>query len=146
MGWSIGERNGRDIGYGVPAICDHPNCNKRIDRGLSYLCGGDIDSDKGCGLYFCRNHLYYGPKSRPLCEKCLYCRKPFSPKPDLLAWVYFKMVDPSWQLWREENKLTPKDLEMEEEWNGYGLVLEPTTCTCDGNIHDVNCKWIRTQH
>ena len=30
MGWSIGYDNNwnRDIGYGVPAFCDHPKCDK----------------------------------------------------------------------------------------------------------------------
>ena len=43
MGWSIGfdTRWNRDIGYGVPAYCDHPGCNKEIDRGLSHVCGGE---------------------------------------------------------------------------------------------------------
>jgi hypothetical protein len=43
MGWSIGydENWKRDIGYGVPAVCDHPKCNKIINRGLSYVCGGE---------------------------------------------------------------------------------------------------------
>ena len=40
MGWAIGYdgRWERDIGYGVPAVCDHPDCNVRIDRGLDYVC------------------------------------------------------------------------------------------------------------
>jgi len=43
MGWSIGFDSSwnRDIGYGVPAYCDHPKCSKKIDRGLSYVCGGE---------------------------------------------------------------------------------------------------------
>jgi hypothetical protein len=33
MGWSVGEgKDGRDIGYGVPALCDHPDCSEQIDR------------------------------------------------------------------------------------------------------------------
>lgn len=37
MGWSIGfdTRWKRDIGYGVPAECDHPTCGAQIDRGLA---------------------------------------------------------------------------------------------------------------
>lgn len=59
MGWSLGTgKNGRDIGYCVPAFCDHPDCNEVIDRGLAYLCG-TLDSDNGCGLYFCENHRQY---------------------------------------------------------------------------------------
>ena len=42
MGWEIGYDDNweRDIGYGVPAECDHPDCQV-IDRGLSYVCGGE---------------------------------------------------------------------------------------------------------
>lgn len=39
MGWSVGfdENWQRDIGYGVPAYCDHPQCKAEIDRGLDYV-------------------------------------------------------------------------------------------------------------
>ena len=42
MGWAVGFDNNwnRDIGYGVPAICDFPGCGEEIDRGLGYVCGG----------------------------------------------------------------------------------------------------------
>ena len=38
MSWAVGydSKWQRDIGYGVPSICDHPKCNKEIHRGLSY--------------------------------------------------------------------------------------------------------------
>lgn len=55
MGWSIGfDSNwGQDIGYGVPSTCDHPDCDAEINRGLSYVCGGEpYGGDEGCGLYF----------------------------------------------------------------------------------------------
>jgi hypothetical protein len=41
MGWSIGydSKWKRDIGYGVPAPCDLPGCDKEIDRGLAFVCG-----------------------------------------------------------------------------------------------------------
>jgi hypothetical protein len=68
MGWSIGydEIWSRDVGYGVPAICDHPECNTAIDRGLSYVCGGEpFGGENGCGLFFCPEH---GGGSR--CERC----------------------------------------------------------------------------
>lgn len=74
MGYSIGydENWKRDIGYGVPAICDHPGCGKAIDRGLSYVCGGMGGGQYGCGLFFCEEHLYYGivDASESLCERC----------------------------------------------------------------------------
>jgi len=52
MGWSIGfdSRWNRDIGYGVPAYCDHPKCNEEIDRGLAYVCCGEqpYGGEHGC--------------------------------------------------------------------------------------------------
>lgn len=62
MGWSdCGvDSTGRPIGYAYDAVCDHPECSKEIDRGLSYACGGmhGEDSPNGsCELYFCWNHL-----------------------------------------------------------------------------------------
>jgi hypothetical protein len=110
MGWSIGFDDNwkRDIGYGVPAVCDHPKCQAEIDRGLSYVCGGEpYGGDLGCGLYFCSAHLYFGrAKDAPqLCLKCYrYDHKPYKPKPDTKEWVDFKMTDPSWAAWRAAQK------------------------------------------
>lgn len=113
MGWSIGfdERWQRDVGYGVPAACDHPGCEEQIDRGLSYVCGGDPFGGKhGCGLFFCGTHLvaheFRGGDCVLVCHRCDQHRKPFIPKPDTLLWLYFKMTDPSWKEWRVENGLT----------------------------------------
>lgn len=63
MGWAnCGEDSkGRPIGYAHSAVCDHPGCNKEIDRGLSYACGG-MHGDCGgqaCEKYFCTDHLFY---------------------------------------------------------------------------------------
>jgi len=111
MGWSIGydEKWKRDIGYGVPAYCDHPDCNEEIDRGISYVCGGEpFGGERGCGLYFCDKHLHIhfgrGESVHSLCERCTpRVRKPFAPKQDHPRWVYFKMTDESWAEWRKEN-------------------------------------------
>lgn len=109
MGWSIGYDSNwnRDSGYAVPCTCDHPDCNKQIDRGLAYVCGGEPwGGDQGCGLFFCGSHLLFklGGKHKPQrCEKCLNNRKPFKPKPDTKEWVKHKLKDSSWQQWREEN-------------------------------------------
>jgi len=57
--WSIGydEHWNRDIGFGVPAACDHPDCTNAIDRGVEHVCGGEpYGGDSGCGLYFCDDH------------------------------------------------------------------------------------------
>lgn len=103
MGWSLGfdETWRRDIGYGVPAICDHPGCNEQIDRGLAYVCGFQepYGGEDGCGLYFCHAH---GGGSR-----CAHCEandgETFDPKPDVNAWIEHKLTDPTWGKWREDN-------------------------------------------
>lgn len=112
MGWSIGYderwgKHGRDIGYGVPATCDHPGCGARIDRGLSYVCGSDpYGGDHGCGLYFCGSHLHFedrGDECPQLCERCAAEEGPFEPTPDVQEWVDWKLSDESWGPWRAEN-------------------------------------------
>lgn len=108
MGWSIGYDDNwdRDIGYGVPAICDHPDCDNQIDRGLSYVCGNEPKGgERGCGLYFCGKHL---SGAAHLCERCEQEAEPFEPKPDLEIWTHHKMTDPSWAEWREENEIAAK--------------------------------------
>ena len=119
MSWSIGwdPTWKRDIGYGVPAHCDHPKCRRKIDRGLAYVCGGEpYGGDKGCGLYFCAAHLSYrvekGQLRTPqLCERCLSGRRPFHPKPDHKQWARWKLHDASWQEWRERNPEEVRKLE-----------------------------------
>lgn len=104
MGWAVGydEHWKRDIGYGVPAWCDHPDCNEVIDRGLSYVCGGQpYGGEFGCGLYFCGKHLYLdvGPQ---LCERCDTQGDvvPFDAKLDHPDWISHKATHPSWAEWR----------------------------------------------
>lgn len=105
MGWSIGYdiKWRRDIGYGVPAYCDHPGCDEEIDRGLSYVCGGGLfGAERGCGLYFCGKHLQYHDRLPQLCARCApRIRKPFEPKPDHPEWIAWKLNDESWQEWRD---------------------------------------------
>ena len=110
MGWSIGYDDNwhRDIGYGVPGTCDHPGCGAEIDRGLSYVCGGDpYGGEHGCGLFFCREHLQYAGDRRDnvqLCSRCYGGRGgPYEPTPDRSEWIRHKLTDPSWQQWRDEN-------------------------------------------
>jgi hypothetical protein len=106
MGWSIGFDSNwkRDIGYGVPTVCDHPDCSEQIDRGLSYVCAQEpYGGEDGCGLYFCMNHLGSGQ-----CERCAAITDdsyvaPFPAKPDVREWIDWKLTDPSWQQWRDEN-------------------------------------------
>jgi len=111
MGWSIGyDRHWeRDIGYGVPALCDHPGCYEAIDRGLSYVCGGEpYGGEDGCGLYFCSQHLFIERHQPQLCERCSDGKDHFTPKPDTPRWMHHKLTDDSWAQWRAEN---PEDVE-----------------------------------
>lgn len=107
MGWSIGFDStwSRDIGYGVPAICDHPDCNAEIDRGLAHVCCDQepYGGDRGCGLYFCEEHQHCTEEHSQLCARCLRGNPPFSPKPDTLEWINHKLTDESWAKWREQN-------------------------------------------
>lgn len=134
MGWSVGydTARGRDIGYGVPATCDYPDCGVEIDRGLSYVCGNEpYGGDYGCGLFFCGNHLGYKVRTDAglvnedemydtygddwestvefeyveMCERCANQEPPFTPTPDIQEWIDHKMTDPSWAAWRKENGL-----------------------------------------
>ena len=117
MSWSIGFDSNwdRDIGYGVPAPCDHPECDWKIDRGLAHVCGGDpYGGDQGCGLYFCSSHLWFGrSKDAPqLCKRCMNYKQPYKPKPDLLEWIEFKLKDSSWSPWRKVNLEKVKQMRM----------------------------------
>jgi len=114
MGWDVGwdENLKRDIGYGIPATCDHPGCGRPIDRGMAYVCGSDIYGGTwGCGLHFCDAHRQYASDRRPvmLCARCLTFKKPFTPTPDVLKWIHHKMTHPSWAEWRKENGLIKKE-------------------------------------
>jgi len=114
MGWSLGYDSSwkRFIGYGVPAYCDHPGCNKEIDRGLSYVCGGEpYGGDRGCGLYFCGEHLFYHRRLGQLCERCGSRKKPFIPKEEHPDWIKHLLTDKSWKDWRKENKNIVKEFE-----------------------------------
>jgi hypothetical protein len=106
MGWSLGWDSNwnRDIGYGVPAICDHPGCSAEIDRGLAYVCGGEpYGGDRGCGLYFCKDHRIEHARLPQLCKRCHDRKSPFNPKPDSIRWIEHKLTDESWEQWRQEN-------------------------------------------
>lgn len=107
MGWSLGFDSNwnRDIGYGVPAFCDHPECNERIDRGLAHVCGGDpYGGEHGCGLYFCGSHLFIAMRGPQRCAKCVDGHQTmFLAKPDHPEWIEWKLTHESWAQWRAEN-------------------------------------------
>ena len=98
----------RDIGYGVPAYCDHPECAVEIDRGLSYVCGGDAyGGEHGCGLFFCTGHLLHVARhgaTVQLCERCTRGLIPYEPKADHPSWIAHKNTDPSWAAWRANHE------------------------------------------
>ncbi len=77
MGWAnCGEDSrGRPIGYAHEAKCDHPGCKVKIDRGLSYACGGmHGETEHGCEKYFCSEHLpYVVEENDMLCHVCTEC-------------------------------------------------------------------------
>lgn len=104
MGWAIGydENWKRDIGYGVPAFCDHPGCRREIDRGLSYVCAEQepYGGNNGCGLFFCPEHAANGKNK---CQRCVNKADPFEAKPDHPKWIEWKLTDISWEPWRNEN-------------------------------------------
>lgn len=105
MGWAVGFDTtwNRDIGYGVPAICDRPACGTDIDRGLAHVCGGEpYGGEDGCGLFFCDGHLLLGGR-RQVCERCEAGEQPFTPTPDTAEWLEWKLTDESWEQWRREN-------------------------------------------
>jgi hypothetical protein len=106
MGWSIGYDPAwnRDVGYGVPAWCDHPDCTAEIDRGVSFVCGGEpCGGGHGCGLFSCDRDLNYaytddgyddlkaaaGHTLPQMCKRCIAAhQRPdaapprFEPKPE----------------------------------------------------------------
>lgn len=132
MGWSIGgpDQRGRLVGYGVPAYCDHPKCDKKIDRGLAYVCGGQpYGGDFGCGLYFCERHFRSAGDRRDnvqLCPRCIASKDPYVRlKPEHPEWVYHLLNHASWGQWRLENpkkvaalKLLPASPDPDEEYPG----------------------------
>jgi len=107
MSWAIGydDRWKRDIGYGVPATCDHPFCHEKIDRGLSYVCCASepYGGETGCGRYFCSEHRN---QSWTMDDEEI-CGHDDIPddyiSPDVGEWIKHKLTDESWQQWRDEN-------------------------------------------
>jgi hypothetical protein len=107
MSWAIGydEERKRDVGYGVPAKCDHPGCAADIDRGLGYICGEEPGGgEHGCGLFICSTHTH---SNNDCCQLCSHCadrrRKKLTPSADTPEWIEHKLADESWQQWRDEN-------------------------------------------
>lgn len=83
MGWAHcgTDSDGREIGYAVEATCDHPGCEAKIDRGLSYACGGMHGEEwpKGGGIccekYFCSAHLCLTEMDGEIAMVCPACNE-----------------------------------------------------------------------
>jgi hypothetical protein len=112
MGYQVYEVKGNRFGgYGVPSICDHPDCDEEIDRGMSYCCGNDPRSEYGCHQYFCPKHLQTIKVDEDqyvdVCERCAAGKEPFPIKPDTKEWTNHLMTDNSWCEWRKNNPTLP---------------------------------------
>lgn len=78
MGWAdCGlDSQGRPIGYVHAGVCDHPECEKEITRGLAHACGGmHGKTEFGCEKYFCEDHLQHTVLDAPddfysICGSC----------------------------------------------------------------------------
>jgi len=111
MGYEIYRVGKRWAGYGVPAICEHPGCEEKIDRGFSFACGGEPNSERGCDRYFCLKHLYYHTfnvngerQTTTVCKRCHTYKPPFPYKPETKEWAKHLLTDPSWKEWRNNHK------------------------------------------
>jgi len=75
VGWARcgTDDKGREIGYAISATCDHHDCDKRIDRGISYACGGHhLSADVYCERYFCADHMWWCEVADSfVCAECL---------------------------------------------------------------------------
>jgi len=60
-GWATCGWNGKlrvHMGYAEVGPCMMDECEKIVDHGLSYVCGGEHRGGKlGCGRYVCESHL-----------------------------------------------------------------------------------------
>lgn len=89
-----------DLGNEVPAICEQPECDTVVHRGVVHICGMDPTgaNGMGCGLQFCGKHLS-GPHQN--CDRCAEGTVPYTPKeirPDFPDW---RMTGAGWEEWRK---------------------------------------------
>jgi len=153
MGWSIGYDSNwqRDIGYGVPAECDHPDCHERIDRGLGYVCGGEpYGGEHGCGLFFCGKHQVGKHQRCACCSNKKKRRKgiTFEPKPNLSIWLRWKLRDVSWYEWRKEN---PEEVakirnELYERAKEVKPILQQYATELGITFREMSLRMIEMQH
>ncbi len=113
MGYAVyfDDVHSRFAGYGVPCQCEHPDCKVKINRGLGCLCGdAPGGGERGCGLYFCGEHLLITARRGQICERCANRRRAFAAKPDTREWTKHMLRDASWKQWRDENPTTVKEM------------------------------------
>lgn len=128
MGYQVYEdRAARDrgvdrwAGYGVPAICDMPDCGAEIDRGMGYRCEKyvtyewdaelEVESEielEGCELHFCDAHLEHSTHGDDV-----------TPKPDTAEWEDHILSDESWEDWRRDNPRSKDEMFIRQQvrWN-----------------------------
>lgn len=79
MAWGdcgVNQTTGEPMGYNHEGVCHFPGCDKEIDHGLSYVCGGMHEGGElGCGYYFCDDHHNNVVRENAgmyvlLCDKC----------------------------------------------------------------------------
>ena len=126
MGYAIYQNGGRYAGYGVPAYCEHPGCDKKIDRGVSYACGQE-PFKYGCDRYFCGEHVFRHLVEKgcvdsddceddeccvykDVCQRCKEEKSEFDYKPEHPDWIKHLLKDESWKEWRENNPESVKSL------------------------------------
>lgn len=131
MGYAVYKVGKRWGGYGVPAICEYPDCNEEIDRGISYACGGEPFSEHGCDRYFCGKHRNYhcfnsgnGRECVEVCARCNKYKQPFPYKLEHPTWIKHLLTDDSWKEWREKN---PKEVENMKLMHSESLVNQGHT-------------------
>lgn len=110
MGYQVYKVGKRWGGYGVPAVCEYPDCNEEIDRGVSYACGDAPFTEWGCDRYFCGKHKVMKRVNdggeyiwRDVCERCKKRKSPFPYKPEHPDWIKHLLKDKSWAEWRKKN-------------------------------------------
>lgn len=91
-----------DQGNSVPAVCQRPDCDVVVHRGIVHICGMDpaAASGVGCGLQFCGAHLR-GPGQT--CDRCAAGEPPYPTKTEAPEFPEWRLTDPAWSAWREAN-------------------------------------------
>lgn len=125
MGYKIGYQGKfkRFLGYGIPAICDHPGCETEIDRGMGHACYEGVPYDSACGGFFCSEHhenYVYPDEIEDLHQEelnqlgldpdedysdidgAVCCRHSMEKHKEAATWINFILTDESWEKWREK--------------------------------------------